>query len=306
MALVLPVLAMCLVCQVHGRDANKADNNNNNHHHSSSTIAEHRGLFKSCFSSSEAQGEFFSNGKLMASSSTGSHQEDMAESYSTQKKEPALFKFVKKKGRVTLNLTPTSSDHGHKRSRWKRNGRSTTISATAKSHHHHKASSIDKETVSISMDPLASLRLLRVLWIASSSLLAAFVGTLKLLGPLIFARRVLAQVGELVSDYMMGRYLRTTYDHYDRKYWRKYQGPAAARSMGRCFAHMAILLQLGYFMEKWLSLQSPPCVISGTGACHWWCGLLWILSVVGTGNIGAVLVSILLRVSDALQFLTEN
>lgn len=229
----------------------------------------------------------------MASSRTGNDQDGTAEKYSTQKKESSLLKFVKKKGRVTLNLTPKSSAHGHKRSR-----RTRSISTSTRSHHHHhKSTSKDKETVSISMDPLASLRLVRILWVAGSSLLAAFVGTLKLLGPLIFARRVLAQVGELVSDYMMGRYLRTTYDHYDRKYWRKYQGPAAARSLGRCFAHMAILLQLGYFMEKWLSLQSPPCVISGTGACHWWCGLLWILSVIGTGNIGAVLVSILVRVS---------
>ncbi|CAB9509861.1 expressed unknown protein [Seminavis robusta] len=121
--------------------------------------------------------------------------------------------------------------------------------------------------------------------------MVAFLGTLRLLGPMVFARRVLAQGGELVSDYMMGRYMRTTFDHWERKYWKEYQGPAATRSCGRCFIHAAILMLLGKLMEWMIRPDNPPCLIPQTGACHWWCGLLWVVSVVGTGNFFAALIS---------------
>lgn len=208
-------------------------------------------------------------------------------------KGPSVFKYVKKKGRVSLNMSRRSTTGDAKRKRvWTMERIISSGSSSEDESSNNPQNPKEKDILSVSMDPFASIRLLQIIFAASSSLVAAFIGTLKLLGPLIFARRVLAQIGELVSDYMMGRYLRTTYYHVERKYWKYYQGPAASRSLGRCLCHMAILLQLGVFMENnWISLSSKPCVISGTGACHWWCGLLWILSVVGTGNIGAVLLS---------------
>ena len=197
----------------------------------------------------------------------------------TKQVRPSLFRFHKKKGRIAVDLSrhPSPALNNPRR-----------ILQQIKPNDPAEIS----ESITVSIDPFAAVRLMQIVYLATSSFLAAFAGTLKLLGPMIFARRVLAQVGELISDYMMGRYLRTTYDRIEREYWREYQGPAVTRSMCRCLLNLFILLQLGYFMEDhWLSLGSAPCVIGGTTACHWWCGLLWILSVIGIGNIGAVLVS---------------
>ena len=248
-----------------------------------------RGLSRD-FQSEESKSGVSWDGRLVAASDNNLDETSNTAKDASEEEKPALFKYVKKKGRIALNISPrppgiTKLNKG----RIFKSVNSGDVTAAIPTIRYPQ----EKETLSISVDPFASLRLLRILYIASSSFMAAFIGTLKLLGPMIFARRVLAQMGEIVSDYMMGRYLRTTYDHIQRKYWKEYQGPAASRSLGRSLAHMAILLQLGVFMEKWLSLGSQPCVIAGTGACHWWCGLLWILSVIGTGNIGAVLVSTL-------------
>lgn len=202
-----------------------------------------------------------------------------------------LFKYAKKKGRINVNMSPGYPPVKIQERQRNNNNRTIILPLPFISSPGQPLSDDDLEILSVSVDPFAAMRFLRFLYLASSSFLGAFLGTLKLLGPLIFARRVLAQFGELVSDYMMGRYLRTTYDYVERKYWKEYQGPAASRSLARCLCHGILLSQLGKVMEWWLGLGSAPCVISKTGRCHWWCGLLWIVSVVGTGNLGALVVS---------------
>jgi hypothetical protein len=149
----------------------------------------------------------------------------------------------------------------------------------------------ESKVLSISADPFATIRFFQIGYLASKSFFFAFIGTLRLLGPMVFARRVLAQGGELVTDYMMGRYMRTTFDHLERKYWKEYQGPAATRSFCRVLIHGFILAFLGKIMEWMVGLGTFPCVMPLTGACHWWCGLLWVVSVVGAGNFFAALVS---------------
>jgi tryptophan-rich sensory protein len=181
----------------------------------------------------------------------------------TQKSKDPFVRFQKKKGRIIFHVVDSFD--------------STTSTAN--------------ESLSISLDPFAAIRLMTLLGLAFKSFFGAFVGTLKLLGPLIFARRVLAQVGELVTDYMMGRYLRRTYDHLERKYWKEYQGPAACRSFARCLIHTLALLWLGRLMEWMVGLSHPPCVIDQKGTCHWWCGLLWIVAVIGAGNLFSALIS---------------
>lgn len=215
------------------------------------------------------------------SSSNGKSESYIRALLAPQKKDFPPVKYTKKKGRITLQMSHESLDAPK--------SNQTMIASTP------NRTSQQPGTFSISVDPFAAFRLLGIFVGAFRHFLAAFVCTLKLLGPLIFARRVLAQVGELVADYLMGRYLRTTYERVERKYWKEYQGPAALRSLGRCFAHTVSLLVLGKFMEGMVGLGYPPCAIKsktkGQLSCHWWCGLLWIVAVVGAGNFIAALVS---------------
>ena len=210
-----------------------------------------------------------------------------------RKREP-LFKFNKKMGRVNMDLgRPTSTVTTSSRrlilpkTTFSRNITTTT---TATPGHSVSATTSGEDVLSISMDPFAAIRLIQVLSLASKSFMSAFLGTLRLLGPLIFTRRALVPLGELLSDYMMGRYLRQTYHKIDRQYWKHYEGPAATRALARAAIQMFVLMQVGRMMEWMVGLQQDPCHIDGLGTCHWWCGVLWLISTVGTGNIAVAMV----------------
>jgi hypothetical protein len=204
-------------------------------------------------------------------SSEGKANTMMSSSDSTNNQYVPLFRYSKKKGRIAVYV----SNH---------------VNAPA-ALDNNSGSNDSNNVLSISADPFATMRLFQIGYLASKSFFFAFIGTLRLLGPMVFARRVLAQGGELVTDYMMGRYMRTTFDHLERKYWKEYQGPAATRSLCRVLLHGCILVFLGKIMEWMVGLGTSPCVIPLTGACHWWCGLLWVVSVVGAGNFFAAFVS---------------
>jgi hypothetical protein len=154
-----------------------------------------------------------------------------------------------------------------------------------------KSPAIGPDTLIVSVDPSAALRLI---WIGSQfmgSLGLAMLGTLRLLAPLIVARRGLNWIGDIFMDWYTGRYLRKTYKRMEHNYWRFYQIPAVLRSAGRLSAQLTLLMTLGRIMESWVGLSHAPC-LGGSGGCHWWCGILWIVAVVGTGHAGAAAIGI--------------
>lgn len=112
------------------------------------------------------------------------------------------------------------------------------------------------------------------------------------------------------QDWYTGYYIRTTLQRMEQQYHRQYQVPAAMRSVGRLATHWLILSGLGVVMDWMVGLSHPPCRSDGIvgigigaissavgtgGGCHWWCGLLWLISVTGPGHLLGVAVAIWVR-----------
>lgn len=196
--------------------------------------------------------------------------------------KPSLLSFNRRKGRLDLELQGLHSP---------RIGRSARRI-------HDKGNTANKarppanapDALTVSVDPSAAIRLIWYFSQATGSLGLAMLGTLRLLAPLIVARRSLNWLGDIFNDWYTGRYLRKTYKRMEHNYWRYYQVPAVLRSAGRLAAQLTLLMTLGKVMENWVGLSHSPCVV-GSGGCYWWCGILWIVAVVGTGHAGAAAIA---------------
>jgi hypothetical protein len=153
-------------------------------------------------------------------------------------------------------------------------------------------------TCSVQIDPASFGRLLMLASNALYFVGLATLGSLRLLAPLLVARRVLNVLGELLMDWYRGYYLRTTYESMQLQYYHYYQGPAILRSVGRLVSQIGLFFVLGRVMEWMVGLSHAPCVIVHDhrgvmgGGCHWWCGVLWLIAVVGTGHAGAAAIAV--------------
>lgn len=143
----------------------------------------------------------------------------------------------------------------------------------------------------LSLDPDASIRLLQHGFSAVVGFSSALGAALRLLAPMIVARRCLNYIGYIAMDWYRGRYLRTTYKQLEGRV-HYYQVPAALRSLGRWSVQVSMLGLLGKIMEWMVGLDHLPCSRGEALGCRWWCGLLWIGSVVGTGHAGAAAVAV--------------
>ena len=220
-------------------------------------------------------------------------------------------------GRITFDLRGTSFSMFT--GQGTRNGTGTSDDTTA-------TLSQQYEKVSLSTDPASTIHLIRLIGLFSLNFGNAFMGTLRLLAPLyvyarnnnnnnvsfsslcslslsygtlhayclfyfvrIVSRRALNAAGDLVMDYMRGRYLRTTYTRLERMYVRYYELPAAFRATCRTLAQLAILVLLNGIMGWMVGVHHAPCSIDGS-CPRMWCALLWIVAVVGTGHACATAV----------------
>jgi len=150
----------------------------------------------------------------------------------------------------------------------------------------------ESNSVSVSIDPVSGVRLAQAGIQGSAAFGTALYGTLRLLAPLIVARRGLASMIDIMSDWYTGRYFRTTVKRMEHQYWRYYQVPAALRSAGRLASQTLLLFTLGRIMEWMIGLDSPPCHLTGFGGCHWYCAILWIISVIVTGHAGGAAIAV--------------
>lgn len=139
------------------------------------------------------------------------------------------------------------------------------------------------DEISLSTDPASAFHLIQLLSRFSVNLGAAFMGTLRLLAPLIVTRRALNACGDLGMDYLRGRYIRKTYTRLERLYMNYYELPAAFRAACRTLSQFVILIVLSGIMGWMVGLHHAPCSIDGS-CPRMWCALLWIVAVVGTGH----------------------
>jgi hypothetical protein len=103
------------------------------------------------------------------------------------------------------------------------------------------------------------------------------------------------------KDWYTGYYLRTTLEHVEHQYKKRYDIPSCIRSTTRILLHVALLILLGRIMEEMVGLTHTPCSYIGSssatsshnvGGCHWWCGLLWLIAVTGPGHAMGVAIAI--------------
>jgi hypothetical protein len=113
-------------------------------------------------------------------------------------------------------------------------------------------------------------------------------------------------VQTISKDWYMGYYLRTTFEHMDYQYSKRYDIPSCIRSIVRILLHGTIVFSLGHVMEWMVGLTQHPCqynnhnhisLLSSSyngvgGGCHWWCALLWLVAVIGPGHAIGVAIAI--------------
>jgi hypothetical protein len=107
----------------------------------------------------------------------------------------------------------------------------------------------------------------------------------------ILARRVINTAGELVYDYMRGRYIRTTYTKMENLYIRYYELPAVFRAISRTVAQALILFILSFVTSRNISLLPGARSPFDPPGC-WWSGVICILLTVGGGNLSASALSV--------------
>ena len=136
--------------------------------------------------------------------------------------------------------------------------------------------------IRLSIDPNAVSRLIPTLLHASISIFAAFTATLRFLAPLVVSKRAIVSIGNLVSDWYTGRYLRKTYSRMEKIYIHYYETPATFRAMSRTMSQWVVYLILARIMGWMVGITHSPCRSEGRGLALF-CGLLYLGSVTGTG-----------------------
>jgi len=129
----------------------------------------------------------------------------------------------------------------------------------------------------------------------------AFVGTLRLLAPLIVARRVLLGVFRFFLDYATGRYFRKTYSKLERIYMHYYELPAAIRSCSRCLSQAVTYILLSRVtscanvcIPTYLKATTITEGLEGLDKDQvtYFCTLIWVTSIVWVGHKIASMVAI--------------
>lgn len=106
----------------------------------------------------------------------------------------------------------------------------------------------------------------------------------------VVSRRILVFIGTLVSDWYAGRYFRQTYTRVEKLYLHYYEAPATFRAISRSTSQLLVYWTLAKIMGWLVGITHPPCHGEGRGLAFF-CGLLWIGSVVGTGHAFSTAVS---------------
>jgi len=145
--------------------------------------------------------------------------------------------------------------------------------------------------VRLSVDSRAIWRFMPILFYSSYSFFNAFMGTLRLMAPLIFSRRLLCIVYKILGDYVRGRYVRKAYTRVESIYVTYNETPATFRALCRTGSQLVVYFILYKIMGSLVGIAHPPCRSEGRGLAFL-CALLWAGSVVGTGHAFATALAI--------------
>jgi hypothetical protein len=129
--------------------------------------------------------------------------------------------------------------------------------------------------MSIVISPGSLFRLTQALLQGSAGFLGAFGATLRLLAPMILARRIISTVGYVCYDYYNGRYIRTTYNKHSQMV-QEYDIPSALRACGRMGLQLLSMVVVGTILR--IILNSAPCFMPHV-ACRYWYGAVWVAAV---------------------------
>jgi hypothetical protein len=144
--------------------------------------------------------------------------------------------------------------------------------------------------MSLSIDAFSAFRLLQNLGEASIGSSAAFLATLRMLAPMIAARRCLAFLAYIGFDHYNGRYLRRTYNK-RMEYIHKHEIPSGLRAVGRAAIQLLAMSIIGRLAM--VILTASPCWMPNR-VCKYWFGTVWTVSVIVAARITEILVRCLI------------
>jgi hypothetical protein len=144
--------------------------------------------------------------------------------------------------------------------------------------------------MSLSIDAFSAFRLLQNFGGASIGTFAAFLATLRMLAPMIAARRCLAFLAYIGVDHYNGRYLRQTYNK-RMEYIHKHEIPSGLRAVGRAAIQLLGMSIIGRL--SMVILEASPCLMPNR-VCKYWFGMVWTLSVIAAARITEIWVRCLI------------
>ncbi|VEU36883.1 unnamed protein product [Pseudo-nitzschia multistriata] len=136
--------------------------------------------------------------------------------------------------------------------------------------------------LSLSLDPFSLASLVRNLVASSVGAGSVYVGTLKLLGPMILAKQCLASVGYAFYDYYSGRYLPQKQQKRVRCV-QEYELIAAGRAALRSLLQFLCMGLVGQVVRLVLDPHHRSCTLGPPWPCHLWYGVVWLASVCAAG-----------------------
>ena len=134
--------------------------------------------------------------------------------------------------------------------------------------------------LTVSISPTSLFRLVQIFGVASAGALGAFGATLRLVAPMIVARRIISSIGYICYDYYNGRYIRTTY-HKRLRNLEELEIPSALRACGRMGTQLFVMVVVGGVTR--MLLQAAPCGLPDI-VCRYWFGSVWVSSVLLAGS----------------------
>mmetsp|Transcript_63582 Transcript_63582/g.129549 ORF Transcript_63582/g.129549 Transcript_63582/m.129549 type:complete len:610 (+) Transcript_63582:73-1902(+) len=132
-----------------------------------------------------------------------------------------------------------------------------------------------------SLGPFSMVTLLQNGIVSIVGIGSVYIGTLKLLGPMILARQLLATIGYACYDYYDERFVRKTPTSKRIRYLKEYEAFAAARAATRTLLQIICMGCTGRFVG--FVLDRTPCTLRPSWVCHWWYGVVWLAAIYAVG-----------------------
>jgi len=143
--------------------------------------------------------------------------------------------------------------------------------------------------LSVSLDPFTLVTLLQTGVTGIVGIVSVYIGTLKLLGPMILAKQCLMMVTNTFKYRSKGRYIRKAstkrihnleqpsyiHDHND--------ATAVARAATRSVLQILCMSCMGRFIG--FVLDQTPCLLRPFWICQWWYGVVWLASMYAIGLV---------------------